>query len=170
MLQKLRSKSQGFTIIEVLIVLAIAGLIILIVFLAVPSLQRNSRNTQRKNDITGILGAMSEYSSNNGGKVATTSAIYTPNVKLGFFDTAQVLTTCAQAVSAAQGSTACAAAAYTAPTDNQVAVRIGAKCDPAGVTTTGANMTTIVGASSRNKAVVYKIEGSGASSWSCQES
>ena len=57
----------GFTIIEVMIVLAIAGLIMLIVFLAVPSLQRNSRNTQRRNDVAALLGAVSEYSDNNAG-------------------------------------------------------------------------------------------------------
>lgn len=62
------SKSQkGFTIIEVMIVLAIAGLILLIVFLAVPALQRNARNTQRKNDAAGILGAVSSYIANNNG-------------------------------------------------------------------------------------------------------
>jgi prepilin-type N-terminal cleavage/methylation domain-containing protein len=36
-----QKRQQGFTIIEVLIVLAIAALILLIVFLAVPALQRN---------------------------------------------------------------------------------------------------------------------------------
>lgn len=64
---KLGKQEKGFTIIEVLIVLAIAGLIILIVFLAVPALQRNSRNTQRKNDISALLGAVSEHISNNSG-------------------------------------------------------------------------------------------------------
>ena len=49
-------RDEGFTIIEVLIVLAIAGLIMLIVFLAVPALQRNSRNTQRTNDASLIGG------------------------------------------------------------------------------------------------------------------
>ena len=40
MLNKLKkSDKDGFTIIEVMIVLAIAGLILLIVFLAVPALQ-----------------------------------------------------------------------------------------------------------------------------------
>lgn len=58
---------KGFTIIEVLIVLAIAGLILLIIFLAVPALQRNSRNTQRKNDVAALLGAVSNYSNNNNG-------------------------------------------------------------------------------------------------------
>jgi prepilin-type N-terminal cleavage/methylation domain-containing protein len=39
-----QKREAGFTIIEVLIVLAIAALILLIVFLAVPALQRNARN------------------------------------------------------------------------------------------------------------------------------
>ena len=67
MLKQLRKRTEGFTIIEVMIVLAIAGLILLIVFLAVPALQRNSRNTQAKNDASAILGAAQEYSNNNGG-------------------------------------------------------------------------------------------------------
>lgn len=71
MLQKLKKQSSGFTIIEVMIVLAIAGLILLIVFLAVPALQRNAHNTSAKNDVSGILGAMNEYVNNNNGVVPT---------------------------------------------------------------------------------------------------
>lgn len=58
---------KGFTIIEVLIVLAIAGLILLIVFLAVPSLQRNSRNTQMKNAAASVTAAVNEHTTNNNG-------------------------------------------------------------------------------------------------------
>jgi prepilin-type N-terminal cleavage/methylation domain-containing protein len=71
MLKKLKNDSQGFTIIEVMIVLAIAGLILLIVFLAVPALQRNSRNTQRKNDASHLASVISEWKSNNGGTTPT---------------------------------------------------------------------------------------------------
>lgn len=68
MLNKLKkSKSEGFTIIEVMIVLAIAALILLIVFLAVPALQRNSRNTQRKSDAANISSIVSTYEGNNNG-------------------------------------------------------------------------------------------------------
>lgn len=67
-------KEQGFTIIEILIVLAIAGLIMLVVFLAVPALQRNSRNTQTRNDVSVYLGAVSEWSSNNNGRVPSAAA------------------------------------------------------------------------------------------------
>ena len=38
----------GFTIIEVVLVLAIAGLIFLMVFIALPTLQRSQRDTQRR--------------------------------------------------------------------------------------------------------------------------
>jgi len=68
MVQKQRKQGGsegGFTIIEVLIVLAIAGLILLIVFLAVPALQRNSRNTQRKEDVSRMLSAAIEAANNN---------------------------------------------------------------------------------------------------------
>ncbi|MCA9330903.1 prepilin-type N-terminal cleavage/methylation domain-containing protein [Candidatus Saccharibacteria bacterium] len=64
-MKKLQTNQSGFTIIEVLIVLAIAGLIMLIVFLAVPALQRNSRNTQRKNDAQKLLAATNEWATAN---------------------------------------------------------------------------------------------------------
>lgn len=57
--------ARGFTIIEVLIVLAIAGLILLVVFLAVPALQRNARNTQRKHDAALISAAINGYKTDN---------------------------------------------------------------------------------------------------------
>jgi len=78
MLQKLKIRQQdkkGFTIIEVMIVLAIAGLIMLIVFLAVPSLQRSARNTQRKNDAAAIASAVANYLDNNGGTEPAGAAI-----------------------------------------------------------------------------------------------
>ena len=61
------SSTQGFTIIEVLIVLAIAGLIALIVFQAIPVLTRGQRNGQRKDGASGVLRAVAQYELNNGG-------------------------------------------------------------------------------------------------------
>ena len=60
---------KGFTIIEVVLVLAIAGLIFLMVFIALPALQRSQRNTRRRSDMARILSAFTEYQSNNGGKM-----------------------------------------------------------------------------------------------------
>ncbi|MDQ3158672.1 MAG: prepilin-type N-terminal cleavage/methylation domain-containing protein [bacterium] len=83
-----QAKNQGFTIIEVMIVLVIAAVIILIVFLAVPALQRNSRNNQRKNDVARVSAAVSEHSSNNNGQLPTTYVQIANNVgTLGFYTT-----------------------------------------------------------------------------------
>ena len=66
-LNKQTKKQSGFTIIEVMIVLAVAGLIMAIVFLAIPALQRSNRNTQRKNDASRLAGLVAEFQANNNG-------------------------------------------------------------------------------------------------------
>ncbi len=71
MLNNLKKNKDGFTIIEVMIVLAIAGLIILVVLLAIPALQRNSRNTTIKNDASAVAGAIQEFQGANNGKMPT---------------------------------------------------------------------------------------------------
>lgn len=63
----MRSFKDGFTIIEVVLVLAIAGLIFLMVFIALPALQRAQRDTQRKNNIAEIIAATESYRKNNHG-------------------------------------------------------------------------------------------------------
>ena len=59
---------KGFTIIEVVLVLAIAGLIFLMVFIALPALQRSQRNTRRRSDMARILSAVNDFQANNNGK------------------------------------------------------------------------------------------------------
>jgi len=99
MLSQIRKRNEGFTIIEVLIVLAIAGLILLIVFLAVPALQRNAHNTSAKSDVSSILGGMNEYVNNNNGSfpagfsgsgntltIGSGAGVNTASVKLGYYD------------------------------------------------------------------------------------
>lgn len=71
MSQQSSKRNAGFTIIEVLIVLAIAGLILLIVFLAVPALNRNSRNTSIKNDVQNVVGGVAEFQGANNGAMPT---------------------------------------------------------------------------------------------------
>ncbi|MEO5950797.1 MAG: type II secretion system protein [Candidatus Saccharimonadales bacterium] len=74
---QLKNKEKGFTIIEVVLVLAIAGLIFLMVFIALPALQRNQRDTQRKNDMSRVITALTSYQSNNRQALpASTSAAY----------------------------------------------------------------------------------------------
>ncbi|HSX16351.1 MAG TPA: prepilin-type N-terminal cleavage/methylation domain-containing protein [Candidatus Saccharimonadales bacterium] len=80
MLKKLRKpNSSGFTIIEVLIVLAIAGLIMVVVFLAVPALQRSGRNNGLNTSANNLLAAVGNYASNNGGTLPATQAAGAPS-------------------------------------------------------------------------------------------
>ena len=64
-----KQKEKGFTIIEVVLVLAIAGLIFMMVFIALPALQRSQRDTQRKNDLSRAQTAVTSYASNNRGSL-----------------------------------------------------------------------------------------------------
>lgn len=149
MLQQ-KKNNKGFTIIEVLIVLAIAGLIMLVVFLAVPALQRNSRNTQRKNDVQLILGGINEYASNNNGANPTTLAAAQQGVKTSFYQTADI--------TFATNNTAIAS-----PNTGGLYLNIGAKCNATNDNVGG------TGANSRSVAIVYSVETSSGSAWRCQE-
>lgn len=80
MKSKLLKQEKGFTIIEVLIVLAIAGLIMLIVFLAIPQLQRNSRNNARNADSSRISTNVTECLANRNGQNA--SCMNTTNINI----------------------------------------------------------------------------------------
>ena len=56
----IHTRQGGFTIVEVLIVLALVSLLMLIIFLAVPAMQRNQRNNSRKNDASLLYAAVTE--------------------------------------------------------------------------------------------------------------
>jgi prepilin-type N-terminal cleavage/methylation domain-containing protein len=165
-----KSNKDGFTIIEVMIVLAIAGLILLIVFLAVPALQRSSRNTQRKNDAAGIGAAIANEISNNGGATPT---------GLGKDADATTLDVCATGGAATGGTTACSGNLETskmgfytpanvslhvvtglttpAPTTNTAIIEVGENCNAAN---TGAGTLN-----TRTAAIFYATEsGSGGQS------
>lgn len=73
MYKNLKKKTDGFTIIEVLIVLAIAALIMLIVFIAVPALQRNARNNEIRNKASRLATATVEFKTNANGKPPTST-------------------------------------------------------------------------------------------------
>lgn len=72
MLKNLLSKrklQEGFTIIEVMIVLAIAGLILVVVLIAIPQLQRNQRNENRRSVMARVVTEINSYAGNNNGKI-----------------------------------------------------------------------------------------------------
>lgn len=56
---------KGFTIIEVVLVLAIAGLIFLMVFLALPAMQRSRKDTQRRDQLSDLVAQITQYQANN---------------------------------------------------------------------------------------------------------
>jgi prepilin-type N-terminal cleavage/methylation domain-containing protein len=68
-------KSEGFTIIEVLIVLAIAGLIMVVVFMAVPALNRSGRNNALDGSVHNILTGIGNYVNNNNGNMPPVTGI-----------------------------------------------------------------------------------------------
>lgn len=86
------NKNQGFTIIEVLIVLAIAGLILLVVFLAIPALQRSARNHQRKTDATAALSAVTQFLDNNNGTWPSGLSSTSNTLTFGAVNTAEATT------------------------------------------------------------------------------
>lgn len=67
------NKDKGFTIIEVVLVLAIAGLIFLTVFLALPALQKSQRDNARRQDVGNVVAALQSYLADNNSLPATTS-------------------------------------------------------------------------------------------------
>lgn len=149
-------REAGFTIIEVLIVLAIAGLIMLVVFLAVPNLQRNSRNNQYRNEASNILGGYSEVSSNKNGAVLTASSSATAGSDAAKVKDAANPQNIATIVIEAQAGT-------TAPSLTQAVIRTGAKC------TAADSATTPVG-SSRQVALLFMVETPGGTQVQCQSS
>ena len=65
MVKQTSKSKEGFTIIEVVLVLAIAGLIFLMVFVALPALQRSQRDTQRRNDMSRVDTSLTQYQTNH---------------------------------------------------------------------------------------------------------
>lgn len=68
-------KGRGFSIIEVVLVLAIAGLIFLAVFIALPALQANQRDSDRKRDVSTVVTGINDYKSGNKQKFPTTQTL-----------------------------------------------------------------------------------------------
>ena len=129
MYTKLKKINEGFTIVETLIVLAIAALIITIVLIAVPDLQRASRNTNILHDAQNVASGVQSFEGNNDGALPTnaTGAV-TPNAQgvitigtTGAEATAHVQVS--DSIYWATGSTA--AVTYTTNQANASATKIG---------------------------------------------
>ena len=144
---------KGFTIIEVVLVLAIAGLIFLMVFVALPALQRSQRDTQRRDDISRMATAITQYQTNNGGKIPDTNALGTNGATF---------------ITNYLGG----ATSFTDPDGNAYTITLGTKAKTLSVTAVDHKIYYQTSArcngesaegtnNSRDYALLYKLEGSG---------
>ncbi len=150
-------KESGFTIIEVLIVLAIAGLIMVVVFLAVPALQRSGRNNALNTDANNIFTGVSNYMSNNNGTLPGIPTLSGTTVTIpppaGVTGNSETVTVDGAVAAVSLNGTPISS---TAPIGTmQVITGTAAKCN--------ANRSTVSGtASTRSVALLYVAEsGSG---------
>ena len=163
--------SAGFTIIEVMIVLAIAGLILLIVFEAIPTLERNGRNNQRKQDVQAILAAVSHYELNHSGNMPANCGI-APNfcntptgslfyVKPTYYD----FLTSGEVTITTTGLGILTPSFSPVTNPDKVQVYNHAKCDPS-----NQGSATAAGASYSDLVALYAVEtGSSSVSPQCQQ-
>ncbi len=173
----MKKNQNGFTIIEVMIVLAIAGLIMLIVFLAVPALQRTARNTQRKNDTGNIASAISNWISNNNGVLPGTEtgsfvqATCTSDlsnavgsIKLGYYTSTGIFcdpSSTTISICSSSGTSSCTTSATQLNTEDVILYE-GNVCS--------GNTATTTGASGRSYVILYEVEnGSSGATEQCIE-
>lgn len=79
---------KGFTIIEVVIVLAIAGLIFSIVLWALPNLQKNQRDNSRQQIVNNLSANLGQAATNNNGAYPATAAEFATNILVQFYECA----------------------------------------------------------------------------------
>jgi prepilin-type N-terminal cleavage/methylation domain-containing protein len=169
----------GFTIVEVMIVLAIAGVFLLLTFLAIPGLERSNRNGERKQSVALILAAASHYELSNSGETppdcgqdstlprCTTTGQFADGGNLGYYDDQQgtAITFCngridnGNNVTFPMASSVCNAPnnGYISPnlTSTEMVVLYNyARCDNA------RSQATIQGADSRNIVAFFELESS----------
>lgn len=162
MLKKLQKRDEGFTIIEVLIVLAIAGLILAVVLIAVPNLQRNQRNAARKDEVSRILTAASNYVANNNGTTLTNGDTTAGAAIISDAGTLQqykgIAASNAGVITASSLVIVSGAQAVPATPVDGIVLDSGAVCS---TTTVGATTTT--GSNTRSLVIQYALEKAGGS-------
>ena len=162
---------RGFTVIEVVLVLAIAGLIFLMIFIALPALQRQARDTQRREDMAKVISAIKKYQTNNRGALPKAENPHdapdvweealAPYLPEGFVDPSGspygynyvidcVKEDCAELPQEMRNMENQVFQGETSY--NGIVIVVGAKCDGSDAVKT---------ANARKVAVVYKLEGGG---------
>lgn len=132
-----QQKTKGFTIIEVVLVLAIAGLIFLMVFIALPALQRSQRDSARKSEVGTVASAITSYQSNNRNGIPTADQIgqYVTGSDTDELDSGSTIIVRTTAFGAERTLSANLNTNAQADSDelgaDQIKVYFGYKCDPA---------------------------------------
>ena len=150
-----QKQQKGFTIIEVILVLAIAALIFLMVFIAVPALNAGQRDTARKQDVGTVAAAVTSYVSNNQGNFPTTAQL-APYVKNYSQNTTSI------AVGTAGSST-------QVVKQGQVFVVQNTTCGSTGAASNGSATQTLGAGTAAQFTVITYLEGGGGTSF-CQQS
>lgn len=138
MYKKSNINLKGFTIIEVVLVLAVAALIIAGVFVALPALQSSQKDNDQKSKVNqGLAKAIEYYGNNNNTMPSDCSGAQnaTPcnKVSFGSYMTAVGLTLNIVKDDGGQAG----ASEFTPPTYPAVSVRVNAKCADNTVGTAG---------------------------------
>jgi len=131
--------NKGFTIVEVLIVLAIAGVILATILLAVPALQRNSRNANAKQAATQVIADITDATSANNGAVPTAVSVASGTLTMTIAGASKTYTVPAQIT----------ASSASAPTSTSSLQIIQGTC----------NGAVAAAAAGSSWAVVYYVEG-----------
>lgn len=148
---KQSNKGQGFSIIEVVLVLAVAGLIFLMVFIAAPALYRGERDSDRKKDVSLVTVSIRTFMSSNRNSLSglTTAKLQDYIDELGQYEKSSVTV-----------DTVFGGGNVTAATDT-MQVRLGAVCPE--VLPAPGDMIVVTEKSTANRraAVVTALENNG---------
>lgn len=150
-----KQQDEGFTIIEVVLVLAIAALIMLMVFIALPALQRNQRDTARKNDISRLQSAINNSKGRNRGDLPDFNAAFVNELKVGGDEFADPV----GGEYEFRNMTSITQETYSEDDAKLIYIYQGAKCD-------GEDPAGSIRSSARNVAIVKPLESGGRH---CQE-
>lgn len=147
-------QQKGFTIIEVVLVLAIAALIFLMVFIALPALQANQRDTARKNDASTVAAAVQSFVSNE--RRAMTASNDDVSKLVGYFDDGLdqydvVENNDNGTIGVYTGTPSGSLTGSMAPSQDNIHIFLGNKC----------NGTELADGVARSAAVFIQLEGSG---------
>lgn len=156
-----QQQQKGFTIIEVVLVLAIAGLIFLMIFIAWPALQRNQRDTAKKNDVAVVATALGTWKSNKRGSLPANTTEFSNFISQYVSSLSQYspdtdvtyVTTAAPASATAITPTNGTETPGSVMSIDKVWVWKGAKCS-----TDGSGNTAVIKGSSRQVAIFAVIE------------